>query len=99
MVEAHEIDPAWWTSGVIDGEPTGDVLARHDITKIFRFMNSRGWSQNRLARASGLSEGAVRMILQGRRKVESYGVLVRIAEGLSIPRDAMGLGQAGAAPR
>ncbi|MBV1850149.1 helix-turn-helix domain-containing protein [Catellatospora tritici] len=83
-----------WTSVAdSDGEPLRDALARRDIGKVFSFLRGRGMSVNALSRATGMQEHSVRAVCGGKRTVQHYDVLVRIAEGLCIPRDMMGLGQ------
>ncbi|MDI1462974.1 helix-turn-helix transcriptional regulator [Catellatospora sp. KI3] len=83
-----------WTSVAdSDGEPLRDALARRDIGKLFNFLRARGMSVNALSRATGMQEHSVRAVCGGKRTVQHYDVLVRIAEGLCIPRDMMGLGQ------
>lgn len=87
----------WWHSGNFEGRPMRDVLGARDITGLFRFLRSRGFSRSALAAATGLSETRVREIVQGRQQVTSYEVLERIADGLGVERGLMGLAYAGAA--
>ncbi|WP_139131440.1 helix-turn-helix domain-containing protein [Micromonospora halophytica] len=84
-------DPDWWINGCFEGRPLSDLLRRRDISSVFRFLKSRGWSQSAIAAATGTTENQVRAIIQSRQRVTSYEVLERIAEGLRIPRGMMGL--------
>ncbi|MEV4237161.1 FxSxx-COOH system tetratricopeptide repeat protein [Nocardia sp. NPDC049737] len=68
------------------------LLAARDIQSVFQFLHSRGWSWAAIARATDLGDQRVREIASGRRKIESYDVFVRIAEGLDIPKPYLGLG-------
>ncbi|MBW0010852.1 MAG: helix-turn-helix transcriptional regulator [Pseudonocardiales bacterium] len=69
------------------------ALAGHDIGAVFRVLNEHGWSQRGIARAVGMRQSEVTEILKGRRVI-GYRVLVRIADGLGIPRVMMNLGPA-----
>lgn len=84
-------DPQWWVNGAHDGVRLYDALRERDVTVVFRFLATRGWSRAAIAAATGLSENRVRAIVQGRQVVQSYDVLERIAEGLRIDRGLMGL--------
>ncbi len=66
------------------------ILVARDIGGLFRAIKATGVSYRRIAELVGMSQSEVCDILQGRR-VLSYEVLVRIAEGLSVPRARMGL--------
>lgn len=66
------------------------ILVARDIGGLFRAIKATGVSYRRIAELVGMSQSEVCDILQGRR-VLSYEVLVRIAEGLSVPRAGMGL--------
>lgn len=63
------------------------------MAAVFRFLRKRGWTRAAIAAATGLSETRVRQVAQGRQQVTSYDVLVRIADGLLLPKGWMGLGQ------
>jgi hypothetical protein len=80
-----EPDPSWWD----DPELRPD-LARQDVAALYRFLQRRGWSQNQIGQATGQSQPEVSMILKGRR-VTSYEVLARVADGLAMPRGYLGL--------
>jgi hypothetical protein len=66
------------------------VLCARDIGKLYDLLQRHGVSQRRIASYTQQSQSEVSEILGGRR-VESYNVLARIAEGLGIPRGYMGL--------
>lgn len=69
-----------------------DALAGRDIGAVFRFLHQRGWSWAAITRATDIGEQRVREIANGKRRVENYDVYVRVATGLSIPRDYLGIG-------
>lgn len=83
--------PDWWRTGSHDGRPMREILAAHDVTRLFRFLKSRGFSRSAIAGATGLSETRVRAIMLGSQQVASYEVLERIADGFRIDRGLMGL--------
>jgi hypothetical protein len=66
------------------------ALARHDVAAVYRILQRHGVSQRRIAHLTGQSQSEVSEILKG-RQVRAYGVLVRICDGLTIPRGQMGL--------
>ena len=66
------------------------VLAAHDIAGLYQLLKDAGLTQRDIARLTGQSQSEVSEILTGRR-VLSYDLLVRITEGLAIPRELMGL--------
>jgi transcriptional regulator with XRE-family HTH domain len=79
------IDPALYERDEVRG-----VLAVRDIGALYRVLNDSGVNQRRIAALTGQSQSEVSEILKG-RQVMAYDVLVRIAEGLGIPREYMGL--------
>jgi transcriptional regulator with XRE-family HTH domain len=78
-------DPAWWWRAEVR-----PILAERDITGLYRWLQKMGWSQQQIASLTGQSQPEVSGIIHG-RKVHSYDVLVRIADGLQVPRVLMGL--------
>ena len=66
------------------------VLAAHDIAGLYQLLKDTGLTQRDIAALTGQSQSEVSEILTGRR-VLSYDLLVRIIEGLAIPRELMGL--------
>jgi transcriptional regulator with XRE-family HTH domain len=79
------IDPA-----LFEREDLRVALAGHDIGAVYRALQDLGVAQRRIAALTGQSQSEVSEIVHG-RAVHDYRVLVRIAEGLGIPRDRMGL--------
>jgi transcriptional regulator with XRE-family HTH domain len=69
------------------------ALASHDIGALFRVLGESGWSQRGIGRAARMHQSEVSNIIKGRRVI-GYRVLVRIADGLGIPRELMNLGPA-----
>jgi transcriptional regulator with XRE-family HTH domain len=66
------------------------ALAARDIAMVFRLLQRCGVSQRRIAALTGQSQSEISEILGG-RQVVSYDVLLRIADGLGVPRGHMGL--------
>ncbi|MGH3976585.1 MAG: helix-turn-helix domain-containing protein [Pseudonocardiaceae bacterium] len=79
------IDPAVW-----EQPEMRRALVVHDIGAVYRRLRKVGISQRQIAQCTGQSQSEVSEILQG-RQVMAYDVLVRIAEGLGISRELMGL--------
>ncbi len=71
-----------------------DALRRRDLMAVYRRLSTQGFSQRRIANLTGQSPSEIYEIVKG-RQVMAYDVLVRIADGLSIPRGYMGLAYAG----
>ncbi len=67
------------------------ALANRDIGTVYRLLMQAGVVQRVIAQVTGQSRSEVCEILKG-RQVIAYDVLVRIAAGLGVPREAMGLG-------
>jgi transcriptional regulator with XRE-family HTH domain len=74
------------------------ILGERDIGGLFRAVKATGVSYRTIAALVGMSQSEVSEIISGRR-VHSYDVLVRIAEGLGIPRELMGLAYTDGPPR
>lgn len=75
------------------------ALARRDIRFVYLYLIGNGYKQCEIAELTGQPPSEVSAIVNG-RPVRSYDVLVRIAEGLGVPRGWMGLayGEAGLVP-
>ena len=58
---------------------------------MYRLLQRFGVSQRRIAALTDQSQSEVSEIIGGRRHVVSYDLLVRIADGLGVPRGWMGL--------
>jgi predicted XRE-type DNA-binding protein len=84
----------WWHRPIeaeaFEGEEMRRRLANRDIAGVYELLQHRGISQRRIAAQTGQSQSEISEILAGRR-VQSYDVLVRIAEGLGVPHGWMGL--------
>ena len=81
------VDPTWWTLPEVRS-----ILAGRDITGLFKWLQKRqGWSQQQIGSLTGQSQPEVSAILHGRR-ITAYDVMVRVADGLHVPRLLMGLG-------
>jgi predicted XRE-type DNA-binding protein len=61
------------------------ALAGRDINTVYRLLMEADVSQRRIAELVSQSQSEVPEILKGRH-VQSYDVLVRIAQGLNVPR-------------
>ncbi|MGH4020633.1 MAG: helix-turn-helix domain-containing protein [Pseudonocardiaceae bacterium] len=70
------------------------ALARQDVATIYRWLEQGGVSQRQIARRTGQSQSEICEIIKG-RKVGMYDVLVRICDGLGVPRWLMGLSHYG----
>ncbi|MGQ0779465.1 MAG: helix-turn-helix domain-containing protein, partial [Pseudonocardiales bacterium] len=93
-VGAHErepgagplVGPEWYERPAVH-----PVLATRDVGGIYRALrDDAGVSQRQIAGCTGQSQSEVCEIIAGRH-VMSYDVLVRIATGLGIPPERMGL--------
>ncbi|OKI50968.1 helix-turn-helix domain-containing protein [Micromonospora sp. CB01531] len=91
MAVSRRHDESWWRQATFEGHPVASALRDHDISLLFRFLRSQGYSRSHLAGCTGLAETRVRAISNGSQQVTAYEVLERIAEGLGIPRHMMGL--------
>ena len=80
------LDPALYQR-----EDVRRILGERDIAALYRVLkDDAGVTQRTIAELTGMAQSEVSEILAGRR-VLAYDVLVRIAEGLGIPRELMGL--------
>lgn len=70
------------------------ALADRDVSKVYNLLIAADVPQRQIAEATGQSQSEISEILHGRR-VTSYNLLVRIADGLGVPRGWMGLAYAG----
>ena len=66
------------------------ALAERDMATVFRLLQECGLSQRGIAARTGQSQSEISEVMSGRRIV-SYDVLVRIADGLAISRGYLGL--------
>jgi transcriptional regulator with XRE-family HTH domain len=79
------IDPGVWAQPDVRA-----ALAVRDISAVYRGLRDAGVSQRQIAQCTGQSQSEVSEIVKG-RVVKDYRVLERIAEGLDIPLEYMGL--------
>lgn len=85
MPDSPGIDPALLADPRMRAAP-----AERDVAGVYRLLTRQGISQREIAAATGQSQSEISEILKG-RQVQAYDLLVRICEGLGIPRGAMGL--------
>lgn len=67
------------------------ILAALDIGALYRILQDAGVSQRQIAALTGQSQPEVSEIVAGLRKVENHQLFSRIATGLGIPPELMGL--------
>lgn len=68
------------------------ALREHDFAAAFRIIQTRGGiSQTAIGSACGLTQGKVSTIISGKAQITSIEVIRRIADGLRIPGDLLGL--------
>lgn len=85
--------PAWaW-----ERKEAERLLRGREIAGLLRLAQTHGASQTRIASATGIAQGRVSEILNGRRTVSSLQLIERIADGLSMPDRSRAL--LGLAPR
>ncbi|MFB8765974.1 helix-turn-helix domain-containing protein [Nocardiopsis alba] len=74
--------PSWaW-----EREHTAEFLRRRDVQALFRFGRQYGGaSQMAISAATGLSQGRVSEVLNGRKTVTAFEVYERIADGFGMP--------------
>src|SRR3954453_11440644 len=61
------------------------ALAERNITTVYRLLTQVDISQRQIAQLTGQSQSEVSEVIKGRR-VMAYDVLLRIAQGLDVPR-------------
>jgi transcriptional regulator with XRE-family HTH domain len=66
------------------------ALAARDIAGVFKLLQRTGVSQRHIAALTAQSQSEISEILAG-RQVSSYDLLLRIADGLGVPRGSLGL--------
>jgi transcriptional regulator with XRE-family HTH domain len=92
----NALDQEPWPAGKKPGLETWEspemreAVAAHDVTKVFRLLQRVGMSQQRIATLTGQSQPEVSAIIHG-RKVQAYDVLLRVTDGLGIPRGLAGM--------
>jgi len=88
------VDPRIWQRSDMRA-----FLAHRDIAAVYRLLQRHGVSQRAIAARTGQSQSEISEIIAGRRRVVSYEVLLRIAEGLDLPRGWMGMAYTYEEPR
>jgi transcriptional regulator with XRE-family HTH domain/tetratricopeptide (TPR) repeat protein len=78
------------TPEVWEKQEMRNALAAREVSTIYKLLRRNGVSQRQIAAMTGQSQSEVSEILKG-RQVMAYDVLVRIADGLGVPRGYMGL--------
>jgi transcriptional regulator with XRE-family HTH domain/tetratricopeptide (TPR) repeat protein len=78
------------TADAWEGPEMRTALAAREVSTIYKLLRRNGVSQRQIAAMTGQSQSEVSEILKG-RQVMAYDVLVRIADGLGVPRGYMGL--------
>jgi transcriptional regulator with XRE-family HTH domain len=78
--------------GTWDDPALAAALRDRDIATIYHHLQERGYTQRHIAALTGQGQNEVSDVLLRGRAVTTYDVLLRIAEGLGIPRGRMGLG-------
>ena len=74
-------------SAIFESQDMLCALATRDIGAVYRILVAHGVSQRYLAELVGQSQSEVSEIISG-RQVQSYDVLVRVAEGLGVSAGA-----------
>jgi predicted XRE-type DNA-binding protein len=86
FLPATEPLPAWlWHEPAMT-----EALAGRDMATVYRLLQEHGLSQRSIAARTGQSQSEISEVMSGRRIV-SYDVLVRIADGLGVSRGYLGL--------
>jgi len=83
--QSSSITPDAW-----EEQEMRNALAAREVSSIYKQLRRKGVSQRQIAAMTGQSQSEVSEILKG-RQVMAYDVLVRIADGLGVPRGYMGL--------
>lgn len=85
-----------------DAPETRRALTCRDLAALLRLVHAHGVTQRRIAAAVTLQQSRVSEIVNGRRSVTAFEVVVRIVEGLRMPDEArlrVGLAPAAATRR
>ncbi|MGP3947221.1 helix-turn-helix domain-containing protein [Streptomyces sp. 7N604] len=84
--------PGPLAADVLDRDDLRRALVEHDFAAAFTLIKKwGGLSQNRIAAACCLTPGKVSTIISGAQQVTSFEVIARIADGLRIPGNLLGL--------
>ena len=83
--QSSSVTPEAW-----EDQEMRSALAAREVSTIYKLLRRKGVSQRQIAAMTGQSQSEVSEILKG-RQVMAYDVLLRIADGLGVPRGYMGL--------
>ncbi len=86
----HEL-PTPIASTVWEHKDMRRALADRDLRTVYELLQRAHVSQRAIARLTGQSQSEVYEVLSKGRRIMAYDVLVRIADGLGVPRGYMGL--------
>ncbi len=67
------------------------ALARHDLKTVYARLNHAGFSHRAIGALTGQAPSEIYSVLHTGRRITSYDLLARIADGLGVPRGYMGL--------
>jgi transcriptional regulator with XRE-family HTH domain len=67
------------------------ALGTRDVATVFRILQRYGLSQRAISARAGMAQSEVCDILKGRRRVTTYEIFVRIADGDGLPRAWLGV--------
>ncbi|WP_211261453.1 hypothetical protein [Pseudonocardia acaciae] len=85
-VASRAFDAIQLPAGFWERSDTREALRTRDVGMLFRLVSRyAGASQTRIGVTSGIPQGKVSEIMKGKRRVESFAVLGRIADGLDMP--------------
>src|SRR5262245_34831546 len=82
--------PNWVDAAVWQRPDMRRALASRDIAAVYKLLQRYGVSQRKIAALTGQLQSEISELIGGRHVV-AYDVLVRIADGLGVPRGWMGL--------
>jgi transcriptional regulator with XRE-family HTH domain len=82
-----KIDPVFFNTNEVRA-----ALAARDVGTVYQLLQRIGVTQRRIAGLTGQSQSEVNEILHQGRRVLNVEVLERIADGLGVPREWMGVG-------
>jgi transcriptional regulator with XRE-family HTH domain len=93
LLSAHKGPPSQldvFDPAVRDDMTLRNTLASRNIPQVYRLLCKMGYSQRQISRLAKQTQSEVSEIIKG-RQVLSYDLLIRIADGLGVPRGWMGL--------
>ncbi|WP_156769782.1 transcriptional regulator [Nocardia sp. 852002-20019_SCH5090214] len=84
--QRNEVAPEIWESPQMRR-----ALAARDLKLVFDLLQRGGIGQRQIARMTGLHQSEVYEVIRKGRRIQAWDVLVRVADGMGIPRGYMGL--------